>query len=193
MYYKEINGRIVFSDCKTICLEYDHPPLVKGQWVSNPDSQLVYDEDWRVYVPPVIPPQPQTEPYETDIVEAIKKMLAPSVEELTDEEALEVAALYPTWASRIGQSVTTGERLWYDGKLYKTLQPHTVSEEWTPDTAVSLYVEVSIEEIPEWVQPISAETSYHLGDKTKHNGHTWESEYDNNTWEPGVFGWRQID
>lgn len=186
MYYKIINDRTVFSDCKVL-------EVAPRQWVSNPPEELIFQCGWQVFVPPVIPPQPQTEPYEDEIVEAVKKMLASSVEELTDEEALEVAALYPTWASKIGQSVTTGERLWYDTKLYKVIQAHTVQQEWTPDITPALYTEVSIEEIPEWVQPISAETSYHLGDKTKHNGHTWESEYDNNTWEPGVFGWRQID
>ena len=31
------------------------------------------------------------------------------------------------------------------------------------------------------------------GDKVKHDGHTWESEVDNNSWVPGVYGWRQID
>ena len=193
MYYKEINGRIVFSDCKTILLEFDHPPLVSGQWVSNPDSQLVYDENWRVYVPPVIPPIPQTEPDYDQLLSAVKTMLASSVEEMTDEEALEVAALFPTWASKIGEAVTAGERLWYNTKLYKVLQPHTVQEDWTPDTAVSLYVEVSIEEIPEWVQPLGAQDAYRLNDKVKHNGHTWQSNIDYNTYEPGVYGWTQLD
>lgn len=195
MYYKIINDRTVFSDCKTILLDNDYPELnlVAGQWVSNPNSSLVASEGWQVYVPPVIPPTPQTEPYEEEIVQAVKRMLASSVEEMTDEEALEVAALFPTWASKIGEQVTAGERLWYDTKLYKVLQPHTVQQDWTPDTAVSLYVEVSIEEIPEWVQPLGAQDAYRLNDKVKHNGHTWQSEIDYNTYEPGVYGWTQLD
>ena len=121
LYTKTIAGRQVFSDCRTIQLEFDHAPLVAGQYVSNPSQELIAAEGWVEFVPPVIPPQPQTEPYEMDVVEAVKKMLASSVEELTDEEALEVAALYPTWASKIGQPVTAGERLWYNTKLYKVI------------------------------------------------------------------------
>lgn len=195
MYYKIINDRTVFSDCKTILLDNDYPGsgLVAGQWVSNPSAELIASENWRVYVPPVIPPTPQTEPYEEEIVQAVKRMLASSVEEMTDEQALEVAALFPTWASKIGEAVTAGERLWYNTKLYKVLQPHTVQEDWTPDTAVSLYVEVSIEEIPEWVQPLGAQDAYRLNDKVKHNGHTWQNAIDYNTYEPGVYGWTQLD
>jgi len=198
MYYKtNASGQPVFSDCKAILLEFDHAPLVKGQWVSNPSQELIFAEGWAVYVPPVIPPQPQTEPYESDIVEAVKRMLASSVEDLTDEEALDVAALYPTWASKIGEAVAVGERLWYDGKLYKVIQAHTASQEWTPDSAVSLYVEVSIEEWPAWVQPTGSHDAYMAGDKVSHNDHHWESLIDNNVWEPGAVGteslWRQID
>lgn len=187
MYYKIINDRTVFSDCKTILLEFDHPPLVSGQWVSNPDSQLVYDENWRVYVPPVVPPQPQTEPYEEEIVEAVKRMLASSVEDLTDEEALEVAALFPTWASKIGEAVAAGERLWYDTKLYKVIQPHTTQADWTPDTAVSLYVEVSIEEWPEFVQPTGAQDAYNTGDKVTFEGQHYICQMDNCTWSPSAY------
>lgn len=190
MYYKEINGRIVFSDCKTLFIESEN------RWVCNPPEEQIFAEGWQVYVPPVIPPTPQTEPSDDEIVQAVKRMLASSVEEMTDEEALEVAALFPTWASKIGEAVTAGERLWYNTKLYKVLQPHTVQEDWTPDTAVSLYVEVSIEEIPEWVQPTGA-NPYMKDDKVKHNGHTWQSLIDNNVWEPGAVGteslWTQLD
>ena len=190
MYYKIINDRTVFSDCKTLFIE------AENRWCSNPSEEQIFAEGWQVYVPPVVPPQPQTEPYETDIVEAVKKMLASSVGDLTDEEALEVAALYPTWASKIGQSVTAGEksdRLWYNGKLYKVIQPHTVQEEWTPDITPALYVEVSIAEIPAWKQPTGAHNAYQSGDKVKHNSKAWISNVDNNVWEPGVYGWEPLD
>lgn len=187
MYYKTINDRMVFSDGKTILTN-------DGVWISNPTAEQIADAGWQVYVPPVVPPQPQTEPYEADIVEAVKKMLAPSTEELSDEDALDVAALFPTWKSKLdeGKEVPAGERLWYDGKLYKVIQAHTPQADWTPDTAVSLYVEVSIAEIPDWVQPISAETAYHLGDKVSHNDKVWESTEDPNTWEPGIYGWKEV-
>lgn len=183
MYYKIIDDRTVFSDCRTILTD-------DGLWISNPTPEQIAAAGWMEYIPPA--PPPRTEPYTDDIVAAVKRMLANSTEDLSDEDALDVAALFPTWASKMGEAVAAGERLWYDGALYKVLQAHTVQQEWTPDTAVSLYVEVSIEEIPEWRQPTGAQDAYMAGDKVKHNGATWESTVDNNTWEPGVYGWTEL-
>lgn len=189
MYYKIINDRTVFSECKSLFIESEN------RWVSNPSEEQIFAEGWNVYVPPVVPPAPQTEPDYEDVVAAIKKMFAHDTEELSDEDALEVAALFPTWVSKIGQSVAAGERLWFNTKLYKVVQPHTVQEEWTPDVTPALFVEVSIEEIPEWRQPSSA-NPFMAGDRVRHNDKIWESLIDNNVWEPGGVGtetlWREI-
>ena len=185
MYHKFIGDREVFSDCKTIQLE-------DGRWVSNPSEEQIAAAGWEPYTPPIVPPQPELEPDDYTIIQAVKTMLASSTDELSDEDAIEVAALFPTWISKMGEDVSAGERLWYDGELWKVLQPHTVQETWTPPTSPSLFVKVSIEEIPEWVQPVSAETAYHKDDKVKHNKMIWQSIVDNNTWEPGVYGWVQL-
>lgn len=188
LYTRTVNGKQEFSDCRTI-------HTAQG-WICNPYPEQIAAEGWVPYEPPVVEPQPMTEPDEMDIMQAVKRMLASSVENLTDEEALSVAALYPTWISKIGEQVNAGERLWYDGKLYKVVQGHIVQEDWTPDVTQALYAEVSIAEIPDWVQPIGAQDAYMSGDKVKHNGITWESLVDNNVWEPGAVGteslWQQI-
>ena len=78
--------------------------------------------------------------------------------------------------------------------LYKVLQNHTSQDDWTPDVAPSLFAEVLIpkaDTIPDWVQPDSTNT-YAKGDTVTHNGITWVSDYDNNSWEPGVFGWTEM-
>ena len=46
--------------------------------------------------------------------------------------------------------------------------------------------------IPEWEQPDST-NPYSAGDKVMHNGKTWVSDIDNNVWEPGVYGWTELD
>ncbi len=72
------------------------------------------------------------------------RLLRPLIEKaassLSDEDALEAVELFPHFA--VGVEYATGDRfLWPEnGKLYKVLQNHTSSGEWTPDTAVSLYV-----------------------------------------------------
>ena len=187
MYYKIINERTVFSECRTIQTN-------DGVWISNPTEEQITEAGWLLYVPPEVVPTPDTEPDYNDILNAVKTMLKSSTEELSDEDALNVAALFPTWKSKFdaGKEIPAGERLWYNNKLYKTITPHTPQADWTPDKAPSLFVEISIAEIPDWVQPISAETAYQLNDKVKHNDKVWESEYNNNTWEPGVYGWREV-
>lgn len=184
MYYKMIGDRQVFSDCRTIQTN-------DGVWISNPTAEQIAAAGWLPYVPPVIPPQPQTDPEMGEMMEAVKRMLANSTESLSDEDALNVAALFPTWHSKMGQAVNVGERYWYDGKLWKVIQAHTVQEDWTPDTAVSLFVEVSIEEWPEWVQPTGAQDAYMTGDKVTFEGTHYVSLIDNNTWSPAAYpqGW----
>jgi len=119
-----------------------------------------------------------------DIIDAVKKMLSSSIENLSDEEALGVAALYPTWISKIGEAVNIGERYWYDGKLYKVVQTHIVQEDWTPDVSVSLFTEVSVDLWPEFVQPTGASDAYMTGDHITFNGKHYVSLIDNNVWSP---------
>ena len=110
----------------------------------------------------------------------------------TDEQALAVPALYPAWRS--GVTYTAGQRLLYNSVLYKVLQDHTSQETWTPEAAPSLFAKVLIPDenvIPEWEQPDST-NPYMKGDRVKHNGKTWASDVDNNVWEPGVYGWTEV-
>ena len=55
----------------------------------------------------------------------------------TDEQALEVASMYPDW--KIGVAYTIGERVLYNNKLYKVAQNHTSQADWTPDIVPSLF------------------------------------------------------
>lgn len=114
-------------------------------------------------------------------------------EKATDEQALAVPALYPAWRSGIDYEV--GIRVLYNGILYKVLTAHTSQDDWTPDAAPSLFAKVLIPDetvIPEWEQPDST-NPYSAGDKVTHNGKTWVSDIDNNVWEPGVYGWTELD
>lgn len=114
-------------------------------------------------------------------------------EKATDEQALAVLALYPVWRSGVYYEV--GIRVLYNGILYKVLTAHTSQDDWAPDAAPSLFAKVLIPDetiIPEWQQPDST-NPYSAGDKVTHNGKTWVSDIDNNVWEPGVYGWTELD
>lgn len=105
--------------------------------------------------------------------------------------AAEHADLFAEWAYPI--SYTVGQIRRYKGTLYKCVQAHTSQEDWTPDTAHSLWSLTAdpSEEWPEWIQPIGAHDAYALGAKVSHKEKHWTSTVANNVWEPGVYGWEE--
>lgn len=112
------------------------------------------------------------------------------VSTFTDENALKVIELYPVWA--VGIAVAKDSRYQYNGKLYKVVQAHTTQADWTPDITPALWVIVSLEEWPDWVQPTGSHDAYAKGDKVTHNSKKWTSDVDANVWEPGVYGWTEV-
>lgn len=109
---------------------------------------------------------------------------------MPDETALTGVELFPPWS--VGKSYATGDRVQYEGTLYKCVQGHTSQADWTPPLTPALWTAVSIDEYPAWVQPTGAHDAYRKGDKVTHNGKRWTSDVDNNTWEPGVYGWTEV-
>lgn len=118
------------------------------------------------------------------------KLLRSLVEQLSttldDATALTGVELFPTW-KLIAYSV--GDRVQYNGTLYKCVQAHTAQSDWTPNATPALWVVVTVEEWPEWVQPTGAHDAYAKDAKVTHNGERWISNVDANVWEPGVYGW----
>lgn len=59
-----------------------------------------------------------------------------------DATALRMVAYYPEWTS--GTAYAVGDRLVYNGDLYKVLQAHTSQETWLPGTGTeSLYTRIN--------------------------------------------------
>ena len=107
----------------------------------------------------------------------------------SDEQAYYAPSIYPAWVTDHDYSV--GDRIQDEDILYKCIQAHTSQASWRPSLTPALWVRVSIEEWPEWVQPIGAHDAYGLGAKVSHNGKHWISTINNNVYEPGVYGWEQ--
>ena len=99
-----------------------------------------------------------------------------------DETALQSIALFPKWNNDM--DVLAGERYQYNGRLYRCIQSHHTQFDWTPDITASLYTEVSIEEWPEWVQPLGQQDAYMAGDKVTYSGKHYISLVDYNVWSP---------
>ena len=132
----------------------------------------------------------------SEITERAKKLRA-KIEEmaasLSDKDAESFNEFFPEWNPN-GASYKKGDRVRYNGTIYKVLSAHSSQSTWTPEGAPSLFSEVLIPDenvIPGWKQPGST-NPYMKGDKVKFNGATYQSTADNNVWEPGVYGWEVI-
>lgn len=114
---------------------------------------------------------------------------------LTDEVAYTVRMLYPEF--KIGIVYKVGERIMYEGKFYKVISEHTSQADWTPNVAVSLFVEISDPSIeyPEFKQPTSTETAYMKGDKITFNGAKYISLVDYNVYSPTDYpnNWKLVE
>ena len=65
---------------------------------------------------------------------------------LTDEQAVQVKELYPTWISLIGETVKTGTRFTYNEDLYKVITPDDllIQEQYIPGQGTSaIYSRIS--------------------------------------------------
>lgn len=122
---------------------------------------------------------------------------------LTDAQAYDCPKLFPDWTGD-GKDYHVGDRVLYNGKLYKCLQVHTSQAGWNPATWPAGWAEIlpgqEGTEIGEWVQP-GANNGYKYGDMVYHNGKKWRSIFDpddtrgGNVWEPGAIGvytWEEV-
>ena len=129
------------------------------------------------------------------IVEEQAALIDEIADILTDEQAADVPAAFRAWT--VGTAYEVGQRVSYDGKVYKCLQAHTAQADWTPDVAASLWADVAPPDvIPVWVQPDST-NPYMAGDKVHYpdaDGPIYESLIDNNVYSPSDYpaGWQEV-
>lgn len=122
--------------------------------------------------------------------EALRRQIESAAVLQTDENALTSKWMYAEWKTDTAYEV--GNRIRYGEKLYKCVQAHTSQTAWTPDATPALWVEVSIEEYPEWKQPTGAHDAYNTGDKVTYNGQHYVCTVDGNVYAPDVYGWELI-
>lgn len=134
-YSKIINDqRVIFSGVL----------VIGDRQVINPTHDQLIAAGWKEYTPPPVEPQPQTEPDPEVVLDKMKSITAEQfVMAMPDNKAVLYKELFPTWSSYIGKELKTDARVYYDDKLIKVRQTHTVQAQYPPsvDTA-SLYVEI---------------------------------------------------
>lgn len=121
---------------------------------------------------------------------ALRQQIESAATLQTDETALESKWMFPTWMTETSYEV--GNRIRYAERLYRCVQPHTSQTDWTPDATPALWVEVSVNEYPEWHQPTGAHDAYNIGDKVTYNGQHYVCTIDGNVYAPDVYGWELI-
>lgn len=131
--------------------------------------------------------------------ERFRRQINELLEKQTDAEALNNIELFEPWEA--GKDYQAGKRLRYekDGEMYlykvRDGMGHRSQADWTPDITPALYQRLDDPSIeyPEWIPPTGAHDAYPMGAKASHNGKRWESEIDANVYEPGVYGWKEVD
>ena len=133
--------------------------------------------------------------------EQLRRAMQMFAQTLTDEEAMEIATIYPTY--EVGKAYAVNEMLTYganevgDPQLYRVVQAHTSQADWTPDATPALYTPIGLTEegYPVWSQPSGAQDAYNTGDIVDYNGTLYKSLIDGNVWSPEAYpaGWEKVN
>lgn len=128
--------------------------------------------------------------------EVLAMVVNAASDRLTDEQITKlptalIVAWSPDWLGLRGQVVTD------EGQYYRSLHDVTNPAQNTkPSDTPSMWARVANpeDEWPEWV-PYGGDNDNlpMTGAKVSHMGKRWISEVDNNVWEPGVYGWREVE
>lgn len=129
--------------------------------------------------------------------EQLRRALQMFAASLTDEQAMEVVAVFDPWVSGkayvVGDFVTYGENSVGDPQLYKVVQAHTSQADWTPDVTSSLYDAIGLDDsgYPVWSQPTGSHDAYNAGDIVNYNGTLYQSLINGNVYAPDAYpgGW----
>ena len=68
--------------------------------------------------------------------------------------ALNYVVLYPDW--KIGKEFVVGERVEFEGKLYKVITAHTAQATWEPNVALTLFEPIDVVNEGTFSKPIIA-------------------------------------
>ena len=126
---------------------------------------------------------------------------------VTDEAVMmEMGYLYPAWEKlvELGSACASGTICRYgvnednEPQLYSFVQDYVPVAHYAPDSDATHYKKIGFAEDGHaiWTQPYGETDAYRVGDVRWHKGVLWEcvdaDANGNNTWEPGVFGWKKV-
>lgn len=130
-------------------------------------------------------------------LEQLRRAIQMVVANVTEDEALEIATVYPKYevgkAYAVGEYIAYGENEVGDPQLYKVVQAHTSQADWKPSETPSLYEPIGLtkEGHPIWSKPSGAHDAYNMGDIVDYNGKLYKSLINGNVYSPDEYpaGW----
>lgn len=133
--------------------------------------------------------------------EQLRKALQMFAQTLADEQAMEIATVYPKYEIgklyKVNEMFTHGENNVGDPQLYRVVQEHTSQEDWIPSKTPSLYTPIGLDEngYPIWSQPTGVHDAYNIGDIVDFNGTLYKSLVDGNVYAPDTYptGWEKLE
>ena len=133
--------------------------------------------------------------------EQFRRAVQMFVRSLGDEDAMEVATMFPQYEVgkdyKVDDIFSYGENKVGDPQLYRVVQNHTSQADWTPNTTASLYVAIGLTEegYPVFSKPTGAHDAYNMGDIVDYNGTLYESLINGNVYAPDEYpaGWKVIE
>ena len=132
--------------------------------------------------------------------EQFRKALQMFAFTLNDEQAMEVATIYPVWMTdtqyKVNDIRSYGENEVGDPQLYRCVQAHTSQDDWTPDISASLWTPIGLgpDQVPVWSRPTGAHDAYNIGDRVHYptaSDSIYRSLIDGNIYSPDEYpaGW----
>ena len=131
------------------------------------------------------------------VAEQLRKVLQMFAMTLSDDEAMEVATVYPKYevgkAYQRNEFFTYGENAVGDPQLYRVIQEHVSQIDWVPDVTPSIYkaIGIDINGYPIWSRPSGVHDAYNVGDCVSFNGAYYVSLISGNVYSPNEYpsGW----
>jgi hypothetical protein len=137
----------------------------------------------------------------TQVMEQLGRAIQMFAQTLTNEEALEIATVFPSYqpnkAYKVNEMFTYGVNEVGDPQLYKVVQAHTSQENWIPSENPALYEAIGLNAngYPVWSKPSGAHDAYNTGDIVDYNGTLYKSLIDGNVYSPEEYpaGWEKYE
>ena len=124
---------------------------------------------------------------------AVMMLVRSQAPSLSDEQAVELDAMYPEYdeTAKYGK----GDIVRVAGRLYRAVNNVNASPTHPADDGVNwrLMDDPDEDGVFPWRQPYGKKDYYRKGDTVTHDGSTWVSDVNKNVWEPGVYGWHQVE